>query len=184
MEIVYVTGNAYKIELAKRILEPMGVTINQKKIYCPEIQDDDIANVSKFSAQYAANKLNMPVIKNDSGIIIEALKGFPGPYTSYVEDTITEEGILKLMQGKSNRKAYFTEVISYCEPGKEPISFISNTYGEISEELRGEYGWSFDKIFVPKGEFKTLAEFSDDERWKFWSDDAYLQLKDYLEKVL
>ena len=182
MEITYVTGNSYKIELAQRILGPLGVKVNQKKIYCPEIQDDDIVNVSKYSAKYAANELKIPVIKNDSGLIIECLKGFPGPYTSYIEDTITEDGILKLMQGMENRKAYFTEVISYCEPGKEPISFVSNTYGTISAEPRGEYGWSFDKIFISQNQTKTLAEFEDDERWKFWADDAYLKLKDYLAK--
>lgn len=182
MKITYVTGNKYKIELAQRILGPLGVEVLQKKIYCPEIQDNDIVNVSKFSAQYAANELKIPVIKNDSGLIIEGLNGFPGPYTAYVEDTLTEEGILKLMQNVDNRKAYFIEVISYCEPGKEPVSFVSKTHGTIAEEKRGEYGWSYDRIFVPKGEQKTLAEFEDDERWKFWTDDAYLQLKDYVAK--
>lgn len=175
MKITYVTGNKYKIELAQRILGPLGVEIAQKKIYCPEIQDNDIVNVSKFSARYAANELGIPVIKNDSGLIIDSLNGFPGPYTSYVEDTITEEGILKLMEGNSNRNAYFIEVISYCEPNKEPISFISKTMGSISFEKREQYGWSFDKIFIPQGEEKTLAEFEDDERWKFWSNDAYLK---------
>ena len=123
--------------------------------------------------------MNQAVIKNDSGLIIEALKGFPGPYTAYVENTLTEDGILKLMSGEENRKAYFVEVISYCEPGKEPISFISKTLGTISKEKKGEYGWSYDRIFIPFNETKTLAEFNDDERWKFWSNDAYLLLKEY-----
>ena len=183
MQIVYVTGNKYKIELAQRILSPLGITVEQKKIYCPEIQDDKIENVSKFSAKYAANELNIPVIKNDSGLIIEALNGFPGPYTAYVEDTLTEEGILKLMTNIQNRKACFVEVISYCEPNKEPVFFISETEGEISLTKKGEYGWSYDRIFIPKGQTKTLAEFNDDERWKFWTDDAYLKLKDYLNKI-
>ena len=181
MDITYVTGNKYKIELAQRILGPLEVNVVQKKIYCPEIQDNKIENVSKFSAKYASNELNTPVIKNDSGLIIEGLNGFPGPYTAYVEDTLTEEGILRLMKDIKNRNAYFVEVISYCEPNCEPISFISKTEGTISTEKRGEYGWSYDRIFIPKGETKTLAEFNDDERWKFWSDDAYLQLKDFLK---
>ena len=182
MKITYVTGNKYKIELAQRILGPLGIEIVQKKIYCPEIQDDKIENVSKFSAQYATNKLETPVIKNDSGLVIEALNGFPGPYTAYVENTLTEDGILKLMADIENRKAYFIEVISYCKPNCEPISFISKTEGKISLEKRGEFGWSYDRIFIPKGETKTLAEFNDDERWKFWSNDAYIQLKDFLLK--
>ena len=127
MKITYVTGNKYKIELAERILNPLGIEVLQKKIYCPELQDDKIENVSKFSAKYAAGELKMPVIKNDSGLVIESLNGFPGPYTAYVENTLTEDGILKLMQGEANRRAYFLEVISYCEPGIEPISFISKT---------------------------------------------------------
>lgn len=183
MKIIYVTGNKYKIELAQRILKPLGVDVLQKKIYCPEIQDDKIENVSKFSARYAANELGVPVIKNDSGLVIEGLNGFPGPYTAYVEDTLTEDGILKLMANIENRRAHFIEVISYCEPNKEPISFISKTEGEISFEKRGEFGWSYDRIFIPKGETKTLAEFDDEQRWRFWSDDAYIQLKNYLESI-
>ena len=183
MQITYVTGNKYKIELARRILGPLGLEILQKKIYCPEIQDEKIENVSKFSAKYAANELGVAVIKNDSGLMVEALNGFPGPYTAYVEDTLTEDGVLKLMEGMKNRNACFIEVISYCEPNKEPISFVSKTEGFISYEKRGEFGWSYDRIFIPKGESKTLAEFNDDERWKFWSDDAYIQLKEYLEKI-
>ena len=182
MKIVYVTGNKFKLEVAKRILEPFGIEIEQKKIYCPEVQDDSIEKVSQFSAKYAANELKCPVLKNDSGLCINALKGFPGPYTAYCEDTITEKGILKLMEGISNRDACFIEVISYCEPDKEPISFIAKNYGTISKDIRGEFGWSYDKIFIPKEEEKTLAEFSDEERLKFWSNQAYFDLKDYLLK--
>ena len=181
MKIIYVTGNKYKIELAKKILEPLGIEIEQKKIYCPELQDNEIEKVSQFSAKYAANQLNCAVIKNDSGLCIEALKGFPGPYTAYCEDTITESGIIKLMQGVENRNADFVEVISYCEPGQEPVSFFSHNKGTISQTTQGEYGWSYDKIFIPDGQSKTLAEIDDEERWKFWSNDAYLKLKDFLD---
>lgn len=182
MKIIYVTGNKFKVEVATNILKPYGIEVEQKKIYCPEIQDDKIENISKFSAKYAADKLNVPVIKNDSGLCIEALKGFPGPYTAYCEDTISEDGILKLMEGKTNRKANFVEVISFCQPGSTPVSFVSNNNGTISTQKKGEFGWSYDKIFIPQGQTKTLAELSDDKRWKFWSNEAYLQLKDFLLK--
>jgi len=182
MKIVYVTGNKFKIELAKKILEPYGIEIEQKKIYCPEIQDNEIEKVSQFSAKYAANKLNCAVIKNDSGLCIDSLKGFPGPYTAYCEDTITEEGIIKLMEGITQRDADFIEVISYCEPGGEPISFVSHNKGKIAEKVKGENGWSYDKIFIPENQSKTLAEVDDDQRWKFWSNEAYLKLKDFLTK--
>ncbi len=86
------------------------------------------------------------------------------------------------MDNIKDRKAYFIEVISYCEPNKEPISFVSKTYGTISVEKKGNYGWSYDRIFIPNNETRTLAEIPDEERWTFWSNDAYLLLKDYLSK--
>ncbi|MDD4187709.1 MAG: non-canonical purine NTP pyrophosphatase [Bacilli bacterium] len=49
-----------------------------------------------FSAKEASEKLKRCILKNDTGLFIEALGGFPGPYTHYVDEKIGEDGILKL----------------------------------------------------------------------------------------
>ena len=123
-ELTYVTGNQAKIESARSILEPLGYKVNQIKIDTIEIQNDDVLEIAKYSAKWASEKLKCNVIKNDTGLYVEALNGFPGPYTHYVDDTLGEDGLLKLLEGISNRKAYFKEVIAYCEYGKEPVTFI------------------------------------------------------------
>ena len=74
------------------------------------------------------------------------------------------------------------EVIAYCEPGKEPIVFEGITKGKIDIKKSGSYGWSWDFVFIPEGETKTLGCFPDEERWKFWSLDSYKKLVEYLEK--
>lgn len=180
-KITYVTGNWAKVLSARQILEPLGFTVDQIKMDVPELQDDSIEEVAKYSAKWAAQKLDCPVLKNDSGLCIEALKGFPGPYTHYVEDTINEEGVLKLLEGEENRKAYFIEVLAYCEPNKEPIVFKSITNGTIANEKSGEYGWSWDYIFIPEGETRTLATFDDDVRFNYWNMNSYGELADYLK---
>lgn len=182
MKIKYVTGNWAKILSARQILEPLGFEVEQIKIDTPEIQNDSIEEVSKYSAKWASEHLKCTVLKNDSGLCIEALKGFPGTYTHYVDDTLGENGILKLLDGEENRKAHFVESLAYCEYGKEPITFVAITEGEIAKEKSGEYGWSWDFIFIPKGETKTLACFNDDERFKYWSNEAYIKLANYLKK--
>ena len=111
--ITYVTGNWAKIDSAKQILEPLGYSVNNIKIETPEIQADDVTEVAKYSAKWAAQKLNVPVLKNDSGLFVNALKGFPGVYTHYADDTIGADGLLKLMEGIENRNAYFKESIAY-----------------------------------------------------------------------
>ena len=182
-KITYVTGNWAKIASAKQHLEPLGYEIDNVKMETPEIQADDVTEVSKYSAKWAAEKLNVPVLKNDSGLFVNALKGFPGVYTHYADDTIGEDGLLKLMEGIEDRSAYFKESIAYCEPGKEPIVFEGITKGKIATESAGEYGWGIiDHTFIPEGEDKTLGCFPDEERWGFWSPDAYKKLAKFLDE--
>ena len=182
MELTYVTGNWAKILSARQILEPLGYKVNQVKMDTIEIQDDDMEKVAAYSAKWASDKLKCNVIKNDSGLFIEALNGFPGVYTHYVDDTLGENGILKLMEGVENRSAYFKEVIAYCKYGGEPVIFTGITKGTIAKEKSGSYGWSWYFIFIPDGEEKTLGCFNDDVRFKYWSMDAYNDLAKYLEK--
>jgi XTP/dITP diphosphohydrolase len=180
-KITYVTGNWAKIASARQALEPLGYEVDNIKMETPEIQADDVSEVAKYSAKWAANELNKAVLKNDSGLFIEGLNGFPGVYTHYVDDTLGVDGLLKLMEGINNRKAYFKESIAYCEPGKEPIVFEGITRGIIDTKKSGEYGWSWDFVFIPEGETQTLGCFNDDERWKYWSLDSYKKLVEYLE---
>lgn len=182
VKIVYVTGNWAKIEAAKQFLEPLGFEIDNVKMDVPELQNDSIEEVAKYSAKWASDELKCNVLKNDSGLCVDALNGFPGPYTHYVDDTLGEDGILKLLGDTNNRKAHFIEVLAYCEYGKEPITFTSITTGTIALEKSGKYGWSWDFIFIPDGQDKTLGCYPDDERFKFWDNSAYLKLAEYLKK--
>lgn len=181
MKITYVTGNWAKVASAKQFLEPLGFEIDNIKIETPEIQDDNIENVAKYSAKWASDKLKCDILKNDSGLCIEALNGFPGPYTHYVDDTLGEDGILKLLEGTKNRQAYFIEVLAYCKYNEGPVTFTSITRGTISLEKQGSYGWSWDFIFIPEGQTKTLGCFDDETRFNFWSNTAYLKLANYLK---
>ena len=97
-KIVYVTGNWSKIMSAKNILEPLGIEVNNIKMETTEIQADTVEEVAIHSAKEASDKLKCAVLKNDTGLFIEALNGFPGPYTHYVDERLGEDGILKLLE--------------------------------------------------------------------------------------
>lgn len=183
-KIFFVTGNQFKFELAKSKLNlKSSIDLQQKKFDCPEIQADTIKEIASFSAKYCADNLGVPCIKNDSGIQIKFLNNFPGPYTKYVEKTITERGILNLMSDCFNREAIFIEVLAFCEPGKKPVAFECATKGKIANQPRGDNGWGFDKIFILEGLNKTFAEFSDKDRIKLWDSSGYEKLSQYLNSL-
>lgn len=182
MKITLVTGNWAKIAQAKLALEPLGIEVDNVKMDTVEIQADSVEEVAAYSAKWASQELKANVVKNDTGIMVEALNGFPAAYTHYVADTITEDGLLKLMKGVENRKACFVQALAFCEYGKEPVVFKSITEGSIAKRKSGKYGWAYDFIFIPKGQTKTLGSFKDEERFKFWNDTGYKQLVSYLKE--
>lgn len=182
-KITYVTGNWAKIASAKQYLEPLKYEIDNIKMETPEIQANDVTEVAKYSAQWAANELGIPVIKNDTGLFIKHYNGFPGVYMKYIDETLGVKGMLHLMKGIKDRDAYIKEAIAYCEPGKEPVVFEGISKGRIALRSSGKYGWGvIDHIFIPEGENKTLGNFPDEKRWNFWSVDAYIKLAKYLDK--
>lgn len=180
MEIVYVTGNKGKVKLANMIYQDMGIEIVQEDIEIPEIQSMDCVEVAKFSASFAAKILGKPVLKNDSGLVIPALNGFPGALAKYAEESLDADGFIRLMNGILNRECYWIEVLAYCEPNKEPITFESYSYGTISDTVREGRGYPYDKIFIPKGDTRTFSEMTEEEQLRTFDNKAYLDLLKYL----
>ena len=162
-KITYVTGNWYKIMCARSILEPLGFEVDNIKMETTEIQANNVEDVAMYSAKEASDKLKCDVLKNDTGLYVEALGGFPGPYTHYVDEKLGEDGLLKLLKGVDNRNACFIEAFAYCEYGKDPVVFKSITKGRIATEKSGIYGWSWDFIFIPDGYDKTMGNYPDEE---------------------
>lgn len=179
MEINYVTGNAYKIFMTKQFMQPFGITINQIKMDTPEIQEPDVCMVAKHSAEYAYKVLQKPVLKNDGGLYIPALNGFPAAFTKFAEDMLGEDGILKLMAGKTDRTAYWLEALAYCDENGTKV-FVCKTMGKIALQKSGEFGWGYDRIFIPDGQTKTLANFEDSPRGMLWDNSGYTQLAKYV----
>lgn len=180
-KITYVTGNWYKIMCARSILEPLGFEVDNIKMETTEIQANNVEDVAMYSAKEASDKLKCDVLKNDTGLYVEALGGFPGPYTHYVDEKLGEDGLLKLLKGVDNRNACFIEAFAYCEYGKDPVVFKSITKGRIATEKSGIYGWSWDFIFIPDGYDKTMGNYPDEERCYIWNTDAYAELIKFLK---
>lgn len=160
-KLYYATTNKHKVEEANEFFGKkygFNIEIIDPDFEILEIQADDCKKVAAFSAKYAADKLNVPILKSDSGIYIEALGGLPGPYNHYFDKQIGVEKFLELFKNETNRKVRLEHCFAYCEPGEEPIVFSGGGTGTISYEARGTRGRWHDKFYIPDGETKTLSE--------------------------
>ena len=162
MTISVVTRNEHKFNEIAAILSDLG-EINQVSLSCPEIQDDDIGVISLEKAMYAYSILKKPLITDDTGLFIPFLRGFPGPYAAFVEETIGNPGILRLLEGARDvdRVALFETAIAYADESGVTV-FRGRIEGMIAYEPRGTNGFGYDPIFEVDG--MTLAEMSAEQK--------------------
>ncbi|MHA2061126.1 MAG: XTP/dITP diphosphatase [Candidatus Sifarchaeia archaeon] len=162
-----VTSNLGKFKEAKLVMERYGVTIQHLAIEKPEIQADSIKEISEHAAKVILKQYNKEILVEDAGLFVEALNGFPGPYSSYVMRTIGCQGILRLLKNETKRTAKFKAVLSYGKPEESVVSFTGEIKGMITHSIRGNSGFGFDPIFIPEGSNKTFAEMSISEKNEF-----------------
>ncbi len=156
MIIYFLTKNRGKLREARTVLSKFGIEVEQLKEDREEIQSEDLEEIAIHSIRNVkAHKL--PIVVEDAGLFINALNGFPGPYSSYVYKTIGCRGILKLMKDVKNREAMFKSAVAYTD-GKTMNVFIGKVEGVIAFEERGQEGFGFDPIFIPSGYNETFAE--------------------------
>ena len=153
-ELLFVSSNIHKFKEAKEILDSLEIPIKFFKLTLEEIQSNSIKEIALKKAQDAFSKCKRPLIIEDDGLHIDSLGGFPGPYSSYVQKTIGNKGILDLM--KISRNAKFVSTITFCDENNLK-SFTGILYGTISKLEKGQ-GWGFDPIFIPKNQKKTYGE--------------------------
>lgn len=159
MKITFVTSNVHKAREAAGILAGLA-EVEHVSLECPEIRDDSVTVVAEGKAAFAYSRLKSPVICDDTGLFIQALHGFPGSCAAYVQKTIGNAGILKLLSDVTDRKAWFETGIAYADATGIRV-FSGRIEGTIVEP-RGKGGFGYDPIFSV-GE-RTLAEMSAQEK--------------------
>jgi XTP/dITP diphosphohydrolase len=162
--IFFATNNVNKFNEARRVLAEYEIAVGMLRVKSLEIQSENLEEIASTSAKDAFNKCNLPIIVEDAGLFIDALKGFPGPYAAYVYKTVGNTGLLQIMRNVKERNARFESAIAYCSANlHSPICFKGAVAGEITLEERRQNvdgGFGFDPIFKPVGSEKTFAEMS------------------------
>ncbi len=154
-ELNLITSNPGKLREYRELLSER-FNVKMKPLEYHEIQADTLEEVVCHALETLREYA--PVIIDDSGLFIDALKGFPGVYSAYVMDTLGCDGILKLMDQEKNRKAHFRCVVGLLD--EEIKIFTGDCPGEIVRSKRGTGGFGYDPIFVPSGYDHTFAQMS------------------------
>ena len=189
--IYFITSNQRKFASLQKLLQPLGIDLQRLDYDFNEGRGLDIQTIAK--SKLAQAKKAFPgkrLIVDDRGFFIPALKGFPGPFVKLLLDSFSYPGIIKLMQGETDRRAIFSFAVGYFD-GKEDHIFVTDEEGFIIDEPRGDnlHGWT-ELLYIyghPRFPGCSLAELNDEEWQEYLAAietvDGFVMLRDYLAKI-
>ena len=162
------TGNKGKFEEARIVLSKFGIEPHMIDLDIDEPQTDSIDYVSKVTALSSFDALKAPLFVEDAGLFIHALRDFPGVFSAYVYSTIGLDGILKLMEGISDRTASFKSAVGFTCPAISPrvLLFEGKVDGTIAGSPKGSGGFGFDPIFISRDSRVTYAQMKAEDKCK------------------
>jgi len=156
-----------------KLVPPEGLLRNAEKIGMVETHPTYLEN-SAAKARLVNQGCHYPALADDSGLEITALSGRPGihshryvklsGYPSMINQSKANiEQVLKEMKEHTDRSARFISVLTLIVEGVL-LHGTGILEGTIAEAPRGDMGFGYDSIFIPKGEKRTLAEITFEQK--------------------
>ena len=171
MKLVLATGNKGKLREFRQMCQDEVVPFSDLLGEFDIVEDGDtFAENALIKARTIYEKLGEEylVIADDSGISLPILDGAPGIYSArYAGENVTDrDNLHKLVQevtkkGLSSTSAYYTAAIAIVSKYGEYVVH-GWMHGDVIDTLRGDKGFGYDPIFIPKGYTQTLGELADD----------------------
>lgn len=191
MEIIFATGNEHKVNEIQSLCPDFVQLKSLKQIGFIEAVPETsptIAGNSLQKATFIFQKTFKPVMAEDTGLEVVALKGLPGVNTARYAgvNASFEDNIRKLLnelQGETIRDARFITVITFIDELGKVHQFEGICEGEILLEKAGEKGFGYDPVFKPKGSDKSFAQMELQEKHLFsHRAKAFQQLMNFLQQ--
>ena len=155
----FITGNCHKFsELADIIPGLVQVDID-----LPEIQAVDSQDV--IAAKLAEARSRMPgkaILVEDTALHLACLNGFPGALIKWMLSSCGCAGIHRLCVGRGNCDAEARTVLGYLPADDSQPRFFDAVLQGTIVEPKGQSGFGWDPIFVPRGYEVSLAQLSED----------------------
>ncbi len=167
MKIIFATGNKGKLKEVKKIFNNTDFEIISlaELGFTEEIEEtgNTFEQNAFIKAETIYEKYKMPVIADDSGLMVEQLNGQPGVYSArYAGENATYEDNNKKLLSELNKfpQPHLAKFVCCAVFVNEETRFsvTGELEGEIIKEYKGNNGFGFDPIFKPLEFEQTLAE--------------------------
>ena len=127
---------------------------------------------ARIKAETVAKAARIPALADDSGLVVPALKGEPGIYSSrYAGENASDwdniELLLEKLKTSEDRGAYFVCSLCLASPQGEILwEGEGKCHGVIIDTPKGNNGFGYDPVFLYPPLRKTFAQLTREEKAK------------------
>lgn len=175
MEVLFATGNLYKVDEVRAILAPLGIDVRSlaELANVPEEPEEDgltFEDNARLKARYYARELGVTCVAEDSGLEVDAIGGAPGVYSARYagapgtrdeRDRANNEKLIRALAHvpAGQRQARFVCVVSVADPAGNILAEARGTFeGVIAAEPRGDNGFGYDPLLYLEDRRCTSGE--------------------------
>lgn len=168
--MVLASGNAGKLREIAGMVQPLGWTVlPQSNWNITAAVEDGVTFLENalIKARHAAMQTGLPALADDSGLVVEALAGAPGIFSSRfagetADDQANNRKLLELMRAvpPENRAAHFYCAMVVLRHAQDPAPLVATGLwrGSISRSPGGSGGFGYDPVFRVEMHGCTAAE--------------------------
>ncbi|MCG8570005.1 MAG: RdgB/HAM1 family non-canonical purine NTP pyrophosphatase [Spirochaetes bacterium] len=172
--VIFASSNDHKTQELKQIFKGYLTLDNLKsKGFNQEIIEDGSSFIenSLIKCRTVFEKYQQPVLADDSGLCVTALKGRPGIHSArYGGAGLTDQQRyeqlleeLKKVKNKDYSASFVCALVLYFNPNRFYI-IQEEVCGEIIFQPKGEQGFGYDPVFYLKQFAKTAAQLTAEEK--------------------
>ena len=173
------TNNKGKYKEIKDLLPKYIKTYSTSEFKLKSPKEDGMTFIenSIIKSKYFSKKTRLICLADDSGLEIDILDKNPGIYSARWggKNADFKKAINRVYKELSKKdknwkdkkiKARFICALSICYLDKKIASVMGKVEGYISPKPKGENGFGYDPIFIPKNRRKTFGEMSSMQKYK------------------
>lgn len=172
--LVVATANEGKLRELRRLLaaHPVRVVGLREAGWVEELEEPGAtyAENALAKASVVAGRLGLPALADDSGIEVEALRGWPGPLSArWLGHAAGDDERLRALIDEvrrrcpGERQVRYVCVVALVRPGAEPATARGDCLGTLVEP-RGLGGFGYDPGFLSEDLGTTFGEASDADK--------------------
>jgi XTP/dITP diphosphohydrolase len=171
-QLVLASHNPGKLREFESLLQPLGIeVVSAGTLGLPEPEETapDFAGNARIKALASATASGLPALSDDSGFCVAALHGDPGVLSARwagpgKDFAAAMAAVNQRIGDNPDRRAWFIAALCLAWPDGHSETFVGRIDGSVVWPPRGDRGFGYDPMFVPRGGQLTFGEMHPDDK--------------------